>query len=187
METKEKLLAVFLGPLGINHFVRGCYKTGGLKALSSIFLWLTPIPWIWWGMDVGASFLDQKYMMCEGTAMNPEMAKKVGKLFAYASGIAMTAAAAYQAQKFAKKMGGKIPGMGKLGSLAGKIPGGMGRMAGMAGKLPGGMGRMAGKMAGKIPGMGFMRGGGKEEQSCISMFLLIPIILLSLFHGSLKN
>ena len=36
METKEKLLAVFLGPLGINHFVRGCYKTGGLKALSSI-------------------------------------------------------------------------------------------------------------------------------------------------------
>jgi len=171
METKEKLLAVFLGPLGINHFVRGCYKTGGLKALSSIFLWLTPIPWIWWGMDVGASFLDDKYMMCEGTAMNPEMAKKVGKLFAYASGIAMTAAAAYQAQKFAKKMGGKIPGMGKLGSLAGKIPGGMGKMAGMAGK---------------IPGMGFMRGGGKEE-SCISMFLLIPIILLSLFHGSLKN
>ena len=172
METKEKLLAVFLGPLGINHFVRGCYKTGGLKALSSIFLWLTPIPWIWWGMDVGASFLDDKYMMCEGTAMNPEMAKKVGKLFAYASGIAMTAAAAYQAQKFAKKMGGKIPGMGKLGSLAGKIPGGMGKMAGMAGK---------------IPGMGFMRGGGKEEQTCISMFLLIPIILLSLFHGSLKN
>ena len=169
METKEKLLAVFLGPLGINHFVRGCYKTGGLKALSSIFLWLTPIPWIWWGMDVGASFLDDKYMMCEGTAMNPEMAKKVGKLFAYASGIAMTAAAAYQAQKFAKKMGGKIPGMGKLGSLAGKIPGGMGKMAGMAGK---------------IPGMGFMRGGGKEE-SCISMFLLIPIILLSLFHLSL--
>ena len=80
-------------------------------------------------------------------------------------------------------MGGKIPGMGKLGSLAGKIPGGMGRMAGMAGKIPGGMGRTAGK----IPGMGFMRGGGKEEQSCISMFLLIPIILLSLFHGSLKN
>jgi len=101
--------------------------------------------------------------------MNPEMAKKVGKLFAYASGIAMTAAAAYQAQKFAKKMGGKIPGMGKLGSLAGKIPGGMGRMAG------------------KIPGMGFMRGGGKEDTSCISMFLLIPIILLSLFHGSQKN
>ena len=169
METKEKLLAVFLGPLGINHFVRGCYKTGGLKALSSIFLWLTPIPWIWWGMDVGASFLDDKYMMCEGTEMNPQMAQKVGKLFAYASGIAMTAAAAYQAHKFAKKMGGKIPGMGKLGSLAGKIPGGMGRMAG------------------KIPGMGFMRGGGKEEQTCISMFLLIPIILLSLLHGSLKN
>ena len=93
------------------------------------------------------------------------------KMVAYASGIAMTAAAAYQAQKFPKKMGGKIPGMGKLGSLAGKIPGGMGKMAGMAGK---------------IPGMGFMRGGGKEE-SCISMFLLIPIILLSLFHGSLKN
>ena len=53
-------------------------------------------------MDVGASFLDNKYMFCDGTVMNPLLAKKVGKFFAYASGVAMAAAAAYQAQKFAK-------------------------------------------------------------------------------------
>ena len=186
MENKEKLLAVFLGPLGMNHFVRGCYKTGGVKALTSLFLWLTPVPWIWWGMDVGASFLDNKYMFCDGSAMNPESAKKIGKLFAYVSGIAMTAAAAYQAQKFARKMGGKIPGMGSLAGGLGKIPGGMGKMAGKIpggmGKIPGGMGKMAGKF-------GKMFGGGKEieSHSSSSIFLLIPIILLSLFHGSVKN
>ena len=175
MDNKEKLLAVFLGPLGINHMARGCYKTGGFKALSSLFLWLTPIPWVWWGMDVGASFLDNKYMFCEGSSMNPEMAKKVGKFFAYVSGVAMAAAAAYQAQQFAKKMGGKIPGMGKM---AGKIPG----MGKMAGKIPG--------MAGKIPGMGKfgkMFGGGKEPESHFSTWLLIPILILSLFHGSMKK
>jgi len=175
-KTQKLLSALPTGALGIDRMAVGCYKTGAIKGLSSVFLWLTPIPWIWWGMDVGATFLDNKYMFCDGKPMNPEMMKKVGKFFAYITGIVAAAAAAYQAQKMAKKFGAKIPGMGKLGSLAGKIPGGMGKMAG--------------KFAGKIPGMKMFKGGGHaEKDTCLfsrySSFMLLIVIGFSLLHGTI--
>jgi len=161
MDRNQKLLSFLpTGALGIDRMAVGCYKTGALKALSSIFLWLTPIPWVMYGMDAGATILDDKYMFCEGSGMNPEVAKKVGKFFAYASGIVMAAAAAYQAQKFAKKMG-----MGKMTGLAGK----------MAGKIPGGLGKFAGMM-----------GGAREDAGSFHPFnlLLLAIIGLSLYHST---
>jgi hypothetical protein len=171
-KTQKLLSALPTGALGIDRMAVGCYKTGAIKGLSSVFLWLTPIPWIWWGMDVGATFLDKKYMFCDGRAMSPEMMKKVGKFFAYVTGIVAAAAAAYQAQKMAKKFGVKMPGMGKMGKMAGKIPGGMG------------------KMMGKIPGMGMFKGGAREEKdTCLfsrySSFMLLIVIGFSLLHGTI--
>ena len=82
MDRNQKLLSFLpTGALGIDRMAVGCYKTGALKALSSIFLWLTPVPWVMYGMDAAATVLDDKYMFCEGGGMNPEVAKKVGKFF----------------------------------------------------------------------------------------------------------
>jgi len=174
MTWTRTLLAAGPGIFGIDRMALGCYKTGALKGLSSLFLWLTPIPYLWWGMDVGASALQDKYIFCDNAVLRPEVAKKIGKFFAHITGIVAAVAAAHQAQKMASK----IPGMGKMAS----------RIPGMANKIPG-MGKMASKiprMASRIPGMGkFMRGGGKENNYSLfsQNFILFLIIIFSL----LKN
>ena len=149
MNKNQKILSILpTGVLGIDRMAVGCYKTGAAKMFSSLFLWLTPIPYMWWGTDAAASLFDEKYMFCNGQA-TAETTQKITKLITYITGIAAATWAAYKAKQFAGKMMGKVPGVGKmgkrLGSLGRKIPGGnmMGKAAGMGSKMFRGGGRVS--------------------------------------------
>ena len=79
MNKNQKILSFLpTGALGIDRMAVGCYKTGAAKLLSSLFLWLTPIPYMWWGTDVAASFLDEKYIQDYSTKFH-ELLKVIKK------------------------------------------------------------------------------------------------------------
>ena len=52
MNKKKLAVTFFLGTWGIGRLAEGCYMSGAAKGLSTIFLWWTPIPFVWWGADV---------------------------------------------------------------------------------------------------------------------------------------
>ena len=186
MNKNQKILSFLpTGALGIDRMAVGCYKTGAAKLLSSLFLWLTPIPYMWWGTDVAASFLDEKYMFCNGQA-TAETTQKITKLVTYITGIAAATWAAYKAKQFAGKMMGKVPGMGKIGnamgSLGKKIPGGD-TLGKMGSKMIGAPGKMGSNVMGKAAGLGskMFRGGGRTS------FFWDYIILLAILIFQLKG
>ena len=55
-------LSVFLGPLGIDRFYHGCWKSGAGKLISQT---IPPIGTIWWLADIGYAVAGKKgYIGC---------------------------------------------------------------------------------------------------------------------------